>query len=56
MKITLEIPDNTICATLSFVYEGSPNLRMVVQGISTEELRDGAEIKMHMDEQEEQHD
>lgn len=46
MKITLEIPDTTVCAFFDFVYYGRTGTRMQGHSIETSELRDGAEIKI----------
>lgn len=48
MKITLDIPDSTVCAFFDFVYYGHGNSFMSMQGHSmgSDELYDGAEIKI----------
>jgi hypothetical protein len=44
MKITLEIPDNTICAFFDFVWGGYSGLTMQGHSIPNNELYDGAVI------------
>jgi hypothetical protein len=44
MKITLEIPDNTLCAFFDFVYGGYYGLTMQGHAIPKDELYDGAVI------------
>lgn len=48
MKITLDIPDGTLCAVFSFVYTDTNDwsMNMCGKNISTNELTDGAEIKI----------
>ena len=48
MKIELEIPDGTLCAFFDFVYRDEWGCSMKMQGhsISSDELYDGAEIKI----------
>lgn len=46
MKITLDIPDETMCAFFSFIYRGRlGGLKMQVKQIGTADMLDGAEIK-----------
>lgn len=49
MKITLDIPDTTICAFFDFVRYENPFDGMAMQGhsISSDELYDGSEIKIN---------
>lgn len=46
MKITLEIPDSTVCAFFDFVHYTEDRRGMAMQGhsIGSDELYDGAEI------------
>ena len=44
MKITLEIPDNTICAFFDFIWGGYCGLSMQGHSIPSNELHDGAVI------------
>lgn len=44
MKITLEIPNNTVCAFFDFVHGDILGLTMQSHSISGAELRDGAVI------------
>ena len=45
MKITLDIPDGTICAFFDFVYRGhAGGLKMQGHRMGTDDLFDGAEI------------
>lgn len=54
MKITLDIPDTTLCAFINFVREDDwPGLAMQSRGISSAELYDGAEIKIPIKEKQE---
>lgn len=48
MKITLDIPDTTVCAFFDFVYGDNmfTGLKMQGHSIETDELYDGAEIKI----------
>lgn len=46
MKITLEIPDSTICAFFDFIRKTNIGLWMQSYGIKTDDLYDGAEIKI----------
>ena len=48
MKITLDIPDKTIAAFFDFVYGDNMFTGLKMQGhpIETDELYDGAEIKI----------
>ena len=46
MKIILEIPDGTICAFLNYLIQTPEGLRMCVNNLQSEELRDGAKIKI----------
>lgn len=44
MKITFEIPNTTMCLTLSGVYETDNGLSMGVKAISTKQIENGEEI------------
>lgn len=46
MKITLEIPDTTICAFFDFVRSEVDGMTMQVHSIYSDDLFDGAEIKI----------
>lgn len=46
MKILLDIPDGTICAVLNYLIQTPDGLRMCVNSLQSEELRDGAKIKI----------
>ena len=46
MKITLEIPDGTICAFFDFIRTSYEGLVMQGYSIKTDDLYDGAEIKI----------
>lgn len=46
MKITLDIPNNTICAFFDFVRGDCEGLTMQSHSIQSTELKDGAVIKI----------
>ena len=48
MKITLDIPDTTICAFVSYVLvnEDTYGMTMSVKGLNSDDLVDGNEIKI----------
>ena len=46
MKITLEIPDSTVCAFFDFIRDTNTGFWMQSYGIKTGDLYDGAEIKI----------
>lgn len=48
MKITLDIPDSTVCAFFNFIYYTTNCSGMLMQGhsIETDDMCDGAEIKI----------
>ena len=46
MKITLDIPDRTVAAFFDFVYWDGRGANMQGHSIPTDELYDGAEIKI----------
>ena len=46
MKITLEIPDGTICAFFDFIRATNTGLVMQGHSIKSDDLYDGAEIKI----------
>jgi hypothetical protein len=47
MKITLDIPDNTLCAFFDFVYRDCFGLTMQGHSIQKDELYDGAVITIN---------
>lgn len=49
MKIILEIPDHTICAFFNYVEYKPSGLMMGVKSIQSEDLADGAVIKVNAD-------
>ncbi len=49
MKIILEIPDHTICAFFNYVEYEPSGLMMSVKSIQSEDLADGAVIKVNAD-------
>lgn len=46
MKIIVDIPDRTVCAFLNYLVQDPNGLRMCVNSIQSEDLRDGAELKI----------
>ena len=46
MKITLDIPDTTICAFFDFVYYTKNGMAMQCHSIDSSELCDGSEINI----------
>lgn len=48
MKITLDIPDTTICAFVNYVLvnEDTYGMTMEVEGLNSDDLVDGNEIKV----------
>ena len=44
MKITLDIPDTTVCAFFDFVHYTRTGMAMHCHSIASDELFDGAEI------------
>ena len=44
MKVTLDIPDTTVCAFFDFVHYTSTGMAMQGHSIPSDELFDGAEI------------
>jgi len=46
MKITLDIPDGIICGFFSGVEYTSHGMQMVNYALSSDDLQDGAEIKL----------
>ena len=48
MKITLDIPDGTICAFIDFIRTTNTGLVMQGHSISSDELYDGAVIKIEV--------
>lgn len=46
MKITLEIPDTTVCAFFDFVRSEAGGMMMQGHSICSDDLFDGAEIKI----------
>lgn len=51
MKITLDIPDGMVCSFLNGVVETRSGLTMVTYSLGTDDLHDGAEIKLPREEQ-----
>lgn len=51
MKITLDIPDGMGCSFLNGVVETRSGLTMVTYSLGTDDLHDGAEIKLPREEQ-----
>ncbi len=39
MKITIEIPDTTVCAFLNYIYYTSTGMSMMCKSISTDEIQ-----------------
>lgn len=48
MKITLDIPDTTICAFFDFVRYSNNGMAMQGHSIGSDELHDGSEIKIEV--------
>jgi hypothetical protein len=46
MKITLDIPDGMVCGFLNGVVETCSGLTMVTYSLGSNDLHDGAEIKL----------
>ena len=46
MKITLDIPDTTVCAFFDFVYYTNNGMAMQGHSIPSDELFDGSEIEI----------
>lgn len=46
MKITLDLPDTTRCAFLNCVFQGSDGLMIGSRVIGSDDLKDGAEVKI----------
>lgn len=51
MKITLDIPDGMVCGFLNGVAETCSGLTMVTYALDSDDLHDGAEIKLPREEQ-----
>lgn len=51
MKITLDIPDGMACGFLNGVVETRSGLTIVTYALDTDDLHDGAEIKLPREEQ-----
>ena len=51
MKITLEIPDGMACGSLNGVVETRSGLTMVTYSLGSNDLHDGAGIKLPREEQ-----
>lgn len=47
MKITLDIPDNTLCAFLNYVYIDCSGMTMGTHALQSDDLKDGNEIKIN---------
>ncbi len=52
MKITLEIPDGIVCAFLNGVEATFGGMNMVSYSLDSDDLHDGAEIKLPRDREE----
>lgn len=52
MKITLEIPDYTLCAFYNYIQYKPSGLSMGVKSLNSDDLYDGAEIKVDPDNEE----
>lgn len=46
MKITIDIPDETICMVCDYVFYTATGLSMGVKSLETDDLYDGNEIKV----------
>lgn len=46
MKITLDIPDTTMCAFFSYAYQGANAMFLGVKSIASGDMKDGALIKV----------
>ena len=51
MKITLDIPDGMVCGFLNCVVEARSGLTVVTYALDSDDLHDGAEIKLPREEQ-----
>lgn len=51
MKVTLDIPDGMVCGFLNGVVETCSGLTMVIYSLGSNDLHDGAEIKLPWEEQ-----
>jgi hypothetical protein len=51
MKIILDIPDGMVCGFLNGVAETCSGLAMVTYALDSDDLHDGAEIKLPREEQ-----
>lgn len=46
MKITLDVPDGTMCAFLNYVFQRGFGLCLGTKSLGSEDLHDGAVIKV----------
>ncbi len=46
MKVTYELPDNTVLAFLNYVYYTDNGMSMAVKSAATEDLRSGEVLKV----------
>lgn len=47
MKITIDIPDETLCMFCNYVFYTATGLTMNVKSLETDDLYDGNEIKLN---------
>lgn len=45
MKITIDLPDDTKCATISYVFGDTFNLKMAVENIDTDDINKAKEAQ-----------
>lgn len=46
MKITLDLPDTTRCASINYVYQNGVSMMIGCKLLDSSDLKDGAEIKI----------
>lgn len=46
MKITLDLPDTTRCASINYVYQNGVYMMVGCKLLDSSDLKDGAEIKI----------
>lgn len=46
MKVTIDFPDNALCASVTYILDGKRCMEMATKSIGTSELYDGAEVKI----------
>ena len=54
MKITMDIPDRTVCAFLCYVYCDGLEQLMSVHSFATDELREGAQVDIRPSDREQE--